>query len=113
MHRLVKDQELMMFEHDGFWQPMDTSREYQLLNSLYERGEAPWSEINMHKVLHSFQGKRVLITGHTGFKGSWLTFLLKELGAEVAGYALPPDPGLAICIFRLGKQNKSHNWRYM
>lgn len=42
MHRLVKDQELMMFEHDGFWQPMDTSREYQLLNSLYERGEAPW-----------------------------------------------------------------------
>lgn len=42
MRRLVADGNLMMFEHDGFWQPMDTSREYQLLNALYERGEAPW-----------------------------------------------------------------------
>lgn len=36
-------------------------------------------------------GKRVLITGHTGFKGSWLSFWLKRLGAEVAGMALVPD----------------------
>lgn len=42
MRRLVEDRQLMMFEHDGFWQPMDTSREYQTLNSLYESGEAPW-----------------------------------------------------------------------
>ena len=42
IHNLVKDNELMMFEHDGFWQPMDTSREYTLLNSLYEKGNAPW-----------------------------------------------------------------------
>jgi glucose-1-phosphate cytidylyltransferase len=42
IRQLVKDEQLMMFEHDGFWQPMDTSREYQLLNSLYEKGEAPW-----------------------------------------------------------------------
>jgi glucose-1-phosphate cytidylyltransferase len=42
MRSLVGDQQLMVFEHDGFWQPMDTSREYQLLNSLYEKGEAPW-----------------------------------------------------------------------
>lgn len=42
MRRLVQDNELMMFQHDGFWQPMDTSREYQLLNSLYEQGKAPW-----------------------------------------------------------------------
>lgn len=42
IRQLVKDQQLMMFEHDGFWQPMDTSREYQLLNSLYEEGNAPW-----------------------------------------------------------------------
>lgn len=39
---LVDDQQLMLFAHDGFWQPMDTSREYQLLNSLYNKGEAPW-----------------------------------------------------------------------
>lgn len=43
IHKLVKDQQLMMFAHNGFWQPMDTSREYQLLNSLYENGDAPWA----------------------------------------------------------------------
>jgi CDP-glucose 4,6-dehydratase len=37
-----------------------------------------------------FLGKRVLITGHTGFKGSWLSLILSDLGAEVAGFALPP-----------------------
>ena len=37
-----------------------------------------------------WQGKRVLVTGHTGFKGSWLTLLLKDLGAEVIGISLPP-----------------------
>lgn len=42
MRSLVADRQLMVFEHDGFWQPMDTSREYQLLNSLYEQGRAPW-----------------------------------------------------------------------
>lgn len=42
MRRLVADKELMMFKHDGFWQPMDTSREYTLLNSIYEKGNAPW-----------------------------------------------------------------------
>ena len=38
-----------------------------------------------------WNGKKVLITGHTGFKGSWLTFRLKMLGAEVCGYSLAPD----------------------
>ncbi len=36
-----------------------------------------------------WQGKRVLVTGHTGFKGTWLTYLLSELGAEVLGLSLP------------------------
>ncbi len=40
--------------------------------------------------LGSFHGKRVFLTGHTGFKGSWLAYLLTLLGAEVKGYALPP-----------------------
>src|SRR5262249_28489186 len=38
-----------------------------------------------------YGGRRVLVTGHTGFKGSWLTLWLESLGAEVAGYALPPE----------------------
>jgi CDP-glucose 4,6-dehydratase len=37
-----------------------------------------------------WRGKRVLITGHTGFKGSWLALWLKIVGAEVCGYALAP-----------------------
>lgn len=38
-----------------------------------------------------YAGKRVLVTGHTGFKGSWLTIWLRELGSEVWGVALDPD----------------------
>ena len=38
-----------------------------------------------------YKGKKVLVTGHTGFKGSWLCRLLLKLGAEVTGYALEPD----------------------
>ena len=34
-----------------------------------------------------WKGKRVFLTGHTGFKGAWLTLLLKQLGAEVYGYS--------------------------
>src|SRR5262249_33791440 len=37
-----------------------------------------------------WKGRRVFVTGHTGFKGSWLSLWLGELGAETTGYALPP-----------------------
>lgn len=43
-----------------------------------------------------YRGRRVLVTGHTGFKGSWLSLCLARLGAEVTGYSLPPatEPSL-------------------
>ena len=37
-----------------------------------------------------WKNKKVLITGHTGFKGSWMTLILKSEGAKVFGYALNP-----------------------
>lgn len=42
--------------------------------------------------LELWQGRRVLITGHTGFKGAWLTFLLKKLGASVHGFSISRGP---------------------
>jgi CDP-glucose 4,6-dehydratase len=41
-----------------------------------------------------YRGKRVLVTGHTGFKGGWLSLWLKQLGAEVVGISLAPDTKL-------------------
>lgn len=40
-----------------------------------------------------WRGKRVLVTGHTGFKGSWLSLWLQSLGAELTGFALEPSTG--------------------
>jgi CDP-glucose 4,6-dehydratase len=38
-----------------------------------------------------WRGRRVFLTGHTGFKGAWAATLLRSLGAEVFGFALPAD----------------------
>jgi len=58
--------------------------------------------------LSAYRGKRVFITGHTGFKGSWLSYILAKAGAEVMGYALPP-PNDHSHFDQLGLQNLVHN----
>ena len=47
-------------------------------------------------IMNFYQGKKVLVTGHTGFKGTWLCKILIDAGAEVTGYALeaPTEPSL-------------------
>lgn len=52
--------------------------------------------INQKELREFYRGKRVLITGHTGFKGTWLSKILIDLGADVYGYALEPptEPSL-------------------
>ena len=46
---------------------------------------------NLVDTLAEYRGRRVLITGDTGFKGSWLSLWLQQRGASVFGYALPPE----------------------
>ena len=63
----------------------------------------------MEDLVNAYAGRRVLVTGHTGFKGSWLCEWLLSLGAEVHGLALPPPtkPSLFTQL-RLAKRIKSH-----
>ncbi|MCH2623087.1 MAG: CDP-glucose 4,6-dehydratase [Acidimicrobiales bacterium] len=50
----------------------------------------------MNSFANAYTGRRVLVTGHTGFKGAWLALWLQHLGAEVAGYSdgIPTDPSV-------------------
>lgn len=57
----------------------------------------------------SWKGKRVFLTGHTGFKGAWLSIWLDALGAEVTGYALkPPTKPSLFELCRLDRRVKSN-----
>ena len=53
-------------------------------------------EGTLEDVVKTWQGRRVFLTGHTGFKGSWLALWLSRLGAQIRGYALDPctEPNL-------------------
>ena len=55
-----------------------------------------------------WQGKRVLVTGHTGFKGSWISLWLLRLGAKVHGYALPSDAGSLFEALQLEERLDGH-----
>lgn len=46
--------------------------------------------------LSFYQGKNVFLTGHTGFKGSWISSVLMRAGANVTGYALEPTTKTAL-----------------
>jgi CDP-glucose 4,6-dehydratase len=54
-------------------------------------------------------GKRVLVTGHTGFKGSWLTLMLHRLGADITGISLEPETSPSLYrLADLGSRCKTH-----
>jgi CDP-glucose 4,6-dehydratase len=53
----------------------------------------------MNELFDAYSGKRVFVTGHTGFKGSWLIKILNDLGAIVMGYSLEPEKKL-ICLMK-------------
>jgi CDP-glucose 4,6-dehydratase len=62
------------------------------------------SMVNKAPFLSFFKGKKVVLTGHTGFKGSWLAYILHQLGAEVTGIALKPKENAL--YYKLGLNTK-------
>lgn len=56
----------------------------------------------------AYAGKKIFVTGHTGFKGSWLCEWLLQLGAEVTGYSLPPETNPAL-FEQLGVKTRLHH----
>ena len=61
--------------------------------------------MDLQGVLDFYRGRRVLVTGHTGFKGSWLTKILMMAGAEVTGYSLAPHTNPSLFAL-LGVENE-------
>ena len=57
--------------------------------------------------LHAYSGRRVFVTGHTGFKGAWLCSWLDRLGASTVGYALPAERRSLFNQARVGDRMKS------
>lgn len=64
--------------------------------------------LGMSDIVAAFRGRRVLITGDTGFKGAWLSFLLTEAGAEVCGFALPAAERASFPL--LGLAERTHHF---
>ncbi|MCX6966044.1 MAG: CDP-glucose 4,6-dehydratase [Verrucomicrobia bacterium] len=55
-------------------------------------------------------GKRVFVTGHSGFKGAWLSLLLERLGAETSGFSLQPNSQPSLCELIRINESQVHDW---
>lgn len=102
MERLVADGQLNAYRHTAFGNQWILTKKHNISiicgRTGMRRGKSgkQWYTIAnkaMSELFHDiFRNSRVLVTGHTGFKGSWLCEWLINLGAEVHGYALDPLP---------------------
>ena len=52
-----------------------------------------------------WKDRKVFLTGHTGFKGSWMLIWLQELGCDICGYALEPEKIVFLIIYSIKKKN--------
>ncbi len=119
MRALALEGQLACYRHDGFWRAMDTLRDRNDLERAValrrgsmadlvlrrERGAGSAAERGHVNPAHPRPGtvdpafwrdRRVLLTGHTGFKGAWLALWLQSLGARVTGFSSgsPTRPSL-------------------
>lgn len=71
-------------------------------------GIIPMENIDFACLKKAYEGKRVLVTGHTGFKGSWLCRILELFGAELTGYALKPPTSPSL-FYAAGIEEMMHS----
>ena len=86
--KLAADDQLRAFAHHGFWHPMDTLRDKNYLERRMGVRAGKMEDLGIDPEF--WRGRRVLLTGHTGFKGAWLSFWLTQMGAKLRGLALEP-----------------------
>ena len=65
---------------------------------------------NIDQLKKFWRKKKVFITGHTGFKGSWLCIILNNLGSKVHGYALKPEKNSLFNKSKIIKNLASNNY---
>ena len=76
LEKIAQEGQLMVYKHHGFWACMDTLRDMDYLNGLWEKNQACMEAMVTADFWH---GKRVLVTGHTGFKGCLAIALAETL----------------------------------
>ena len=85
---LAEQGELKVFRHNGFWACYGHLARQNIFRTIM--GKRGGSVENLGLSADFWAGKRVLVTGHSGFKGGWTCLMLSMLGAEVHGLSLPP-----------------------
>ena len=78
--KLTEVNQLCAFNHNGFWHPMDTLRDKIYLEKLWYENKAPENLVNLN--IKFWHNKKIIITGHTGFKGAWLSLIFQSLEAK-------------------------------
>ena len=85
LNYLIKRKKLFAYKHNGFWKSLDTMKDKNDFNEMYKKNN---TMDQIKKFSKFWKNKRVLVTGHTGFKGSWLCMILEIFGAKIIGYSL-------------------------
>ena len=98
MATLAQTDQLRAFEHAGFWQPMDTLREKTCWKSFGRRACALEMLVSMRPEPDFWHGKRVLLSGHTGFKGHGWRCGCSAWGPMSRGLHCRPPPSPAFCV---------------
>jgi CDP-glucose 4,6-dehydratase len=107
LERLAADGELMAYRHEGFWQPMDTLREKEMLESLWASGQR---SVETSPVTTFWRDRNVFVTGASGLLGSWLEELVRRGARDLPGARLgarEPTHGVEHALARPRRARRS------